>query len=162
VELRGFDPLTPCMPCHPRQFTRSSAALLSITCAPLTNLSTRSAVVRRKAACWITADKLLTGRSFRSDPRHADEAPIASCQRRPKLTLATVPFDWGSVFTRRRQEMAASDTEVTGTSTATSTWVAALTGRTLSSMCQRRPAQLRVGDEYLDLAVLDPNPSRPG
>jgi hypothetical protein len=28
VELRGFEPLTPCMPCHPHPFTRPSAASL--------------------------------------------------------------------------------------------------------------------------------------
>jgi hypothetical protein len=33
VELRGFEPLTPCMPCHPHQFTQPSAALLSTTSA---------------------------------------------------------------------------------------------------------------------------------
>jgi hypothetical protein len=28
VELRGFEPLTPCMPCHPHPITRPFAALL--------------------------------------------------------------------------------------------------------------------------------------
>jgi hypothetical protein len=35
VELRGFEPLTPCMPCHPHQFTRPFAALLSTASALL-------------------------------------------------------------------------------------------------------------------------------
>jgi hypothetical protein len=62
VELRGFEPLTPCMPCHPHPFTRPSAALLSTTSALLRQLAERSAVMRREAACGIAADNLLTDR----------------------------------------------------------------------------------------------------
>jgi hypothetical protein len=35
VELRGFEPLTPCMPCHPHHFTQPSTALLGTATAQL-------------------------------------------------------------------------------------------------------------------------------
>ena len=60
VELRGFEPLTPCMPCHPHQFTRPFAALLGTTSALLGQGAGRGAVVRREAARGIVADNLLT------------------------------------------------------------------------------------------------------
>jgi hypothetical protein len=60
VELRGFEPLTPCMPCHPRQFTKPSAALPGTASALLSRDATRRAVVRREAARGIVADNLLT------------------------------------------------------------------------------------------------------
>jgi hypothetical protein len=65
-ELRGFEPLTPCMPCHPRHVTRSSAALLGTASALLRKSAGRGAVVRREAACGIAADNLLT--AFRHTP----------------------------------------------------------------------------------------------
>jgi hypothetical protein len=60
VELRGFEPLTPCMPCHPHHFTRPSAASLGTTSVLLGEVEARGAVVRREAACGIAADNLLT------------------------------------------------------------------------------------------------------
>ncbi len=63
VELRGFEPLTPCMPCHPHQFTRPSAALLSTASTLLKEAAGQGVVVRREAACGIAADNLLTGRT---------------------------------------------------------------------------------------------------
>ena len=45
VELRGFEPLTPCMPCHPRQFTQPSAALLGTASALLKEIAGQGAVV---------------------------------------------------------------------------------------------------------------------
>jgi hypothetical protein len=62
VELRGFEPLTPCMPCHPHHVTRPSVALSGTTSALLRALAGQGAVVRREAACGIAADNLLTGR----------------------------------------------------------------------------------------------------
>jgi hypothetical protein len=63
VELRGFEPLTPCMPCHPHPLTRPCAALPSTTSALLGAVVGQGAVVRREAACGIVADNLLTGRT---------------------------------------------------------------------------------------------------
>jgi hypothetical protein len=63
VELRGFEPLTPCMPCHPHPFTRPCAALLGTTSVLLTQDAGRGAVVRREAARGIVADNLLTARN---------------------------------------------------------------------------------------------------
>jgi hypothetical protein len=63
VELRGFEPLTPCMPCHPHPFTQSSAALLSNASALLKEVARQGAVVRREGTCGIAADNLLTGRA---------------------------------------------------------------------------------------------------
>jgi hypothetical protein len=63
VELRGFEPLTPCMPCHPHQFTRPCAALRGNASALLKKSAGRGAVVRREAACGIAADNLLTGQT---------------------------------------------------------------------------------------------------
>jgi hypothetical protein len=60
VELRGFEPLTSCMPCHPHHFTRSSAALVRTVSAPLRDVAGRRAAVRREAARGIAADNLLT------------------------------------------------------------------------------------------------------
>jgi hypothetical protein len=60
VELRGFEPLTPCMPCHPRQFTRPSAASLGTTSALLSEVAGQGAVLRHEATCGIAADNLLT------------------------------------------------------------------------------------------------------
>jgi hypothetical protein len=60
VELRGFEPLTPCMPCHPHQFTKPSAASRRTTSALLSQDAGRGAVVRREAARGIAADNLLT------------------------------------------------------------------------------------------------------
>ena len=62
VELRGFEPLTPCMPCHPHHLTRPSVALLRTTSVLLTELGNEGAVLRREAACGIAADNLLTVR----------------------------------------------------------------------------------------------------
>jgi hypothetical protein len=62
VELRGFEPLTPCMPCHPHPFTRPSAALPSTASVLLRRAPRRGAVVGREAACGIAADNLLTDR----------------------------------------------------------------------------------------------------
>jgi hypothetical protein len=50
VELRGFEPLTPCMPCHPHHITRPAAASLGPASALLREAAERGAVVRRKAA----------------------------------------------------------------------------------------------------------------
>jgi hypothetical protein len=67
VELRGFEPLTPCMPCHPHLFTSPFAALPGTTSALLKQVARQGAVMRREAACGIAADKLLTGQGeFRS------------------------------------------------------------------------------------------------
>jgi len=63
VELRGFEPLTPCMPCHPHPVTRPSAALLRTASALLREVAEQGAMVRREAARGIAADNLLTGRS---------------------------------------------------------------------------------------------------
>jgi hypothetical protein len=60
VELRGFVPLTPCMPCHPHPFTRPFTALLGTTSALLNKRARRGAMLRREAACGIAADNLLT------------------------------------------------------------------------------------------------------
>jgi hypothetical protein len=60
VELRGFDPLTPCMPCHPHSVTQSSAALRGTTSALLSRDAERGTVGRREAAHGIVADNLLT------------------------------------------------------------------------------------------------------
>jgi hypothetical protein len=60
VELRGFEPLTPCMPCHPHHFTKPSAALLGTASALPRAPAGQGAVVRREAACGIAADNLLT------------------------------------------------------------------------------------------------------
>ena len=54
VEPRGVEPLTSCMPCHPRRFTRSSAALLGTTSSLLRGLVRQSAVVGREVANGIT------------------------------------------------------------------------------------------------------------
>jgi hypothetical protein len=61
VELRGFEPLTPCMPCHPHHFTKPSAASLGTTSALLEGGGGHGVVVRREATPWIAADNLLTG-----------------------------------------------------------------------------------------------------
>jgi hypothetical protein len=60
VELRGFEPLTPCMPCHPHHLTQPSAALLGTATALVNGAAAHGVVVRREAACGIAADKLLT------------------------------------------------------------------------------------------------------
>jgi hypothetical protein len=60
VELRGFEPLTPCMPCHPHHFTQPSAAMPGTASALLRVAAGQGAVVRREAACGIAADNLLT------------------------------------------------------------------------------------------------------
>jgi hypothetical protein len=39
VELRGFEPLTPCMPCHPQPFASCIAASLGTTSALLNELA---------------------------------------------------------------------------------------------------------------------------
>src|SRR4029450_5415246 len=61
VELRGFEPLTPCMPCHPHQFTRPTAASLGTTSALLNDGAEQCTVVGREASRGIAADNLLTG-----------------------------------------------------------------------------------------------------
>jgi hypothetical protein len=63
VELRGFEPLTPCMPCHPHPFTQPSAAMPGTASALLSEAAGQGAVVRREAACGIGADNLLTQQS---------------------------------------------------------------------------------------------------
>jgi hypothetical protein len=60
VELRGFEPLTPCMPCHPHPFMLPSEALPGTTSALLREVAGQGAVVRRDVACGIAADNLLT------------------------------------------------------------------------------------------------------
>jgi hypothetical protein len=60
VELRGFEPLTPCMPCHPHPFTTPSHALPSTTSALLDEVAGQGGLVRREAARGIAADNLLT------------------------------------------------------------------------------------------------------
>jgi hypothetical protein len=45
VELRGFEPLTPCMPCHPHQLTRPSAAPLRTASALLRQVARQGAVL---------------------------------------------------------------------------------------------------------------------
>jgi hypothetical protein len=63
VELRGFEPLTSCMPCHPHHFTRPSSALLYTASTLLREGAGQGAVAQREAACGIAADNLLTGRT---------------------------------------------------------------------------------------------------
>ena len=60
MELRGFEPLTPCMPCHPHPFTKPSAASPGTTSVVLSQAAGRGAVVRREAAHGSVADNLLT------------------------------------------------------------------------------------------------------
>jgi hypothetical protein len=64
VELRGFEPLTPCMPCHPHQLTRPltllTTTLVLIRGTAGRGTAGRGAVVRREATCGIAADNLLT------------------------------------------------------------------------------------------------------
>jgi hypothetical protein len=60
VELRGFEPLTPCMPCHPHPFTRPCAASPGTTSALLREAAEQGAMLRRGATCGIAADNLLT------------------------------------------------------------------------------------------------------
>jgi hypothetical protein len=64
VELRGFEPLTPCMPCRPHQFTTPCVALPSTASALVMEFAGRRAVVGREATCGIAADSLLTGRAL--------------------------------------------------------------------------------------------------
>jgi hypothetical protein len=45
VELRGFEPLTPCMPCHPHPFTPPCAALPDTTSVLLKEVEARGAVM---------------------------------------------------------------------------------------------------------------------
>jgi hypothetical protein len=59
VELRGFGPLTPCVPCHPHHFTTPAAASPGTTSALLRKRAGRSPVVRPEAARGIAADNLL-------------------------------------------------------------------------------------------------------
>jgi hypothetical protein len=56
-----LEPLTSCMPCHPRQFARPYMASLGNASALLKERARQGAVVRRKATWWIAADNLLTG-----------------------------------------------------------------------------------------------------
>jgi hypothetical protein len=50
VELRGFEPLTPCMPCHPHHLTRPSAALLhTASVLPSPDVERGAVVVRHEA-----------------------------------------------------------------------------------------------------------------
>jgi site-specific DNA recombinase len=83
VELRGFEPLTPCMPCHPHHFTPSCAALLGIASALLSQGAIRGAVVRREATRGIVADNLLTAgtysRSMRRTPVRAGRTMADRC-----------------------------------------------------------------------------------
>ena len=60
VELRGFEPLTPCMPCHPHHLPQPSTALLGTASDVLSQDAGRGAVVRREAKCGVAADNLLT------------------------------------------------------------------------------------------------------
>ena len=60
MELREYEPLSACMPCHPYHLTQSSAAPLSTASALLREVAGQGAVGRRKATCWIVADNLLT------------------------------------------------------------------------------------------------------
>jgi hypothetical protein len=62
VELRGFEPLTPCMPCHPHPFTTPFAASLATTSGLLGEVVGQGAVVGREAGRGIAADNLLTDR----------------------------------------------------------------------------------------------------
>jgi hypothetical protein len=70
VELRGFEPLTPCMPCHPHHFTTPSAALPGTTLALLDEVAGQGALVRREDGCGIAADNLLTGSLAPCDEPH--------------------------------------------------------------------------------------------
>jgi hypothetical protein len=67
-ELRGFEPLTPCIPCHPHHFTTSSAAIHSTASAVLREAAGQGAVLRREATCGIAADNLLTDRRLILSP----------------------------------------------------------------------------------------------
>jgi hypothetical protein len=49
------------MPCHPHHFMQPCAAILNTAPALLSEVPGQGAVVRRKAACGIAADNLLTG-----------------------------------------------------------------------------------------------------
>jgi site-specific DNA recombinase len=68
VELRGFEPLTPCMPCHPHHLTKPCAPLLGTASALPRAPAGQGAVVQREAACGIVADNLLTVGGPDSDP----------------------------------------------------------------------------------------------
>jgi len=61
VELRGFEPLTPCMPCHPHQFTTPFHACPAPHQPCFKEMAGQGAVVRREGTCGIAADNLLTG-----------------------------------------------------------------------------------------------------
>jgi hypothetical protein len=65
VELRGFEPLTPCMPGHPHHLTRPSATSPDTTSALLRWGVGQGSAVRREAACGIAADNLLTAHNER-------------------------------------------------------------------------------------------------
>jgi hypothetical protein len=73
VELRGFEPLTPCMPCHPHHVTQHSAASPGTTSVLLSQKAGRGAVMRCEAARGIAADNLLT--SVVSPPRRRTWLP---------------------------------------------------------------------------------------
>jgi hypothetical protein len=45
VELRGFEPLTPCMPCHPHPFTTPFTASLRTTSVLLREVAGQGAVM---------------------------------------------------------------------------------------------------------------------
>jgi hypothetical protein len=45
VELRGFEPLTPCMPCHSHPFTQPSVALPGTTSVLLKEVEAQGAVM---------------------------------------------------------------------------------------------------------------------
>jgi hypothetical protein len=69
VELRGFEPLTPCMPCHPHYFTKPSAASLPIASVLRSEVVGQGAVVRREVECGVAADNMLTDQDVsESDP----------------------------------------------------------------------------------------------
>jgi hypothetical protein len=54
VELRGFEPLTPCMPCHTRHLTWSSAALLRTASALLNKDKAPCCDVRARVGSLLT------------------------------------------------------------------------------------------------------------
>ena len=82
--LPDLERLTPCMPCHPHQFTKPSAASLGTTSALLREPAEQGAVVRREAACGIAADNLLTG----VETSAVSQDPLSCRPARPTQALS--------------------------------------------------------------------------
>src|SRR5215207_10166198 len=84
VELRGFEPLTPCMPCHPHHSTQPAAALLSTASVVPGEVAGQGAAVRREVACGMAADNLLTGRKASAGTSISRSRPVVVRGHRPR------------------------------------------------------------------------------